>query len=135
MMNAFKFLIFVLVMPTSNANGQSKTITYPVVVAFNSIGTGVPSDAPLLEYISCFKKSNKIKSVTASRIGPLGREGEYKLAFPLTEMNKTLQDCFITGIKETAKKMNERGAINVEINEEINFANLPARAAPVKTQF
>ena len=131
----FKLLIIVFTMTTTNVKAQNGSVTYPLVASFNSIGTGVPNDAPLVEYITCFKKSNKIKTIVASRIGPLGREGEYKLAFSLKEMNKALQACFIKGVEATAKKMNDRGSALITTNEKINFANLPARSAPVKTQY
>ncbi len=67
---------------------------YPFVVKFNSFGTGVSSDKPLLTYIAAFKKKYKIKKITYMRIGPMGREGEYHMAFPLNEMKIFLGKVF-----------------------------------------
>ena len=91
---------------------------YPFVVKFNSFGTGVSSDKPLLIYIAAFKKKYKIKKITYMRIGPMGREGEYYMAFPLKEMNKAQAAIFIRDVKNVAVKIKDKGSVDTEINYE-----------------
>src|SRR6187397_215544 len=81
------------------AKGQkgSETI-YPVVVEFHSFCCGVPDAGPLTSFIKSFKKQQKIKKISVDRIGPMGKEGEYYMAFPLKELNKKQISKFIEGI-------------------------------------
>lgn len=92
--------------------------TYPFVVKFNSFGTGVSSDKPLINYVLAFKKKYKIKKITYMRIGPMGREGEYYMAFPLKEMNKAQAAIFIKDIKNVVAKIKDKGSVDTEINYE-----------------
>ena len=95
---------------TSLKAQQQDSIIYPVVIQFNSIGTGVPGDSALRSYINTFKKKNKIKKITASHIGPMGREGEYWLCFSLRELTHKQAAVFMKEIKLIAEKPTKRGS-------------------------
>ncbi len=128
------FLFFNFVIGNANAQKTPTTPTYRVSIAFGSIGTGVPSDKPLASFIDCFKTCNKIKEITATRIGPLGREGEYKLAFALIELNKIQKKNFVEELKKVAAKMKDRGYATVTENDIINLDDL-GRATSEKRIF
>ena len=102
--------------------------TYKVAVAFNSFASGVPSSEPLKAFIKKFKKDNKIKkNIAADHIGPLGREGEYKLGFMLKELTKKQQASFITKLKKVVDGMKDRGSAELIENDTIEMGNI-ARA-------
>jgi hypothetical protein len=103
--------------------------TYPVIVSFNSMCCGVPSDTPLMNMIQRFKKQYKIKQVTADKIGPMGREGEYYLAFRLKEFSKAQKIKFIQQLKKTAATMKDKGSAEVRENETVNKADLSSGTA------
>lgn len=109
---------------TINLQAQTNIKTYKVSVAFNSIGMGVPDEKPLVDYIKKFKKTNKIKFIAADRIGPLGREGEYKLGFSLKELKKAQQAAFIKGLKVVVSKMKDRGIAEVAENDKVDFDSI-----------
>lgn len=109
---------------TINLQAQTNIKTYKVSVAFNSIGMGVPDEKPLADYIQKFKKTNKIKTISADRIGPLGREGEYKLGFSLKELKKAQQAAFIKGLKVVVSKMKDRGIAEVAENDKVDFDSI-----------
>lgn len=88
---------------------------YAVLVNFRSMGTGVPSDKPLLAYVRAFREAHQQDSIQVDRIGPLGREGEYAIGFRLSELNSKQKKAFIQGLKKirfTTGKANE-GSIQV----------------------
>ena len=114
---------FAFVLLTSTAHAQ-QTDTYPVIVSFNSVCCGVPSDTPLMNMIKSFKKQYKIKQVTADKIGPVGREGEYYLAFRLKELSKAQKVKFIQQLKRTAATMKDQGNAEVRENETVDKAGL-----------
>lgn len=122
------FLIFLTGALSAVAFAQ-KTCTYPVVVSFNSMCCGVPSSSPVIKLIKIFKKQYKIKQVAVDSIGPLGREGEYYLAFRLKEFSKAQKIKFIQQLKKTAAGMKEQGFADVKENETINKADLSPSAA------
>lgn len=96
--------------------------TYAVVVSFNSMCCGVPSNEPVMKLIKSFKKQYKIKQVTVDSIGPMGREGEYYLAFRLKEFSNTQKVKFIQQLKKTAVSMKDKGSAEVRENEIIDKA-------------
>ncbi len=108
---------------------------YRLVVAFNSIGTGIPDSEPLTAYITTFKKANRIKSITADHIGPLGREGEYKLAFSLKELTKRQRIIFISKIKKIAGEMKSRGNAVVTENEVIDMNSINGRTTITEEKY
>jgi hypothetical protein len=81
-MKNFFLSLFTIVLLNSATYAQ-KSIFYPVVVSFNSMCCGVPDDAPVMKLISSFKKQHRIKRIAVDHIGPMGKEGEYYLAFRL----------------------------------------------------
>jgi hypothetical protein len=113
----FTFLVYLLAIVPAFA--QKKT-TYPVVITFNSMCCGVPSDEPVIKLVQRFKKQYKIKKVTADRIGPMGREGEYWLAFALKEFNKAQKIKFIKELKKTAAAMTDKGSAEIRENETVD---------------
>jgi hypothetical protein len=112
-------LIFLI---TQSSSAQIKK--YRVVVKFGSMCCGVPSNKPLLDYIAVFKKKNNIKKILCDNIGPMGREGEYDMAFTLKELKKTQLETFVKEITIFAATMREQGYTNVEENIEIDKASL-----------
>lgn len=117
-----------------NAQKPEKT-TYPLIVSFQSECCGVPSDSAVKKFISSFKKQYKIKTIAASRIGPMGREGEYYLAFSLTELSRKQKNNFISGIKKIRKLPTDKGLWSFKEKEEIDPAVLPGRASVRKIEF
>ena len=122
------FSLFSLFVLATNTNAQQKD-TYPVVVSFNSMCCGVPSSAPVMKLISNFKKQYKIKKVFVDSIGPMGREGEYYLAFRLKEFSKLQKIKFIQQLKKIVPAMKEQGSADVKENETIDKASLSSRTA------
>ena len=114
-------------MLAATANAQ-QTDTYPVIVSFNSMCCGVPSNEPVMKLIQRFKKQYKIKKVSVDSIGPMGREGEYYLAFRLKEFSKAQKIKFIQQLKNTATGMKERGFADIKENETVNKADLSGRS-------
>ncbi len=109
---------------------QDSSVTrYPVVVSFHSICCGVPSDSTIVSYIRAFKKKNKLKSITATHIGPMGKEGEYYLAFSLKELSKKQVKSFISGLKKVKKLPEETGEISFLENYNIHDKPKPRRAS------
>ncbi len=104
---------------------------YRVVVKFGSMCCGVPSNKPLLDYIAVFKKKNKIKKIVCDSIGPMGKEGEYDMAFTLKELKKTQVEIFIKEVTALATTMKEQGYANIEENVDVNKASI-GRATIVK---
>jgi hypothetical protein len=109
-------LILFALFSTMTLLADDHPTTYPFVVKFNSFGTGVSSDKPLLAYIATFKKKYKIKNITYMRIGPMGREGEYHMAFPLKEMTKTQAAVFMREVKKVVAKIKDKGSVDTEVN-------------------
>jgi hypothetical protein len=112
-------LCFFVVM-SSNA----QTYTYRIVVKFGSMCCGVPNNKPLLDYIVAFKKKNKIRKMAYDSIGPMGKEGEYHLAFTLKELKKKQIAIFVKEVTTLATTMKEQGYTNVEENVEIDKTSL-----------
>lgn len=134
-----KSLLFILLISifTLSSFGQQKkkkekSLFYPVVVKFNSVCCGVPSDKPLTQYIAAFKKANQIQKINAIKISPMGKEGEYYLAFPLKEMNRKQKFLFRNKLKNTTDKMKDKGNASVEENVNIFKSELPGNVKFVK---
>ena len=122
------FSLLAMLMLATNANAQ-QTDTYPVIVSFNSMCCGVPSNEPVMKLIKSFKKQYKIKQVAVDSIGPMGREGEYYLAFRLKEFSKAQKVKFIQQLKKTAATMKDKGLAEIKENETVDKASLSSRAA------
>jgi len=119
---------------TANAQDTSKT-KYPVIVSFQSICCGVPSEKPVVDFINAFKKKHKKKLITADHIGPMGKEGEYYLAFSLRELSKKQAKLFVNGIKNINKLPDDPGILTIKESMEINTAEIPRRATIKKISF
>ena len=126
MQKIFFSLLAMLVLATTASAQQNDT--YPVVVSFNSMCCGIPSNAPLMKLVKAFKKQYKIKQVAVDSIGPMGKEGEYYLAFRLKEFSKAQKIKFIQQLKNTAATMKEQGFAEIKENETIDKASLSSRA-------
>ena len=113
-------IMILLAIPlTLIASPENKDTVYPLVVMFNSECCGVPNAKPLIKYIAAFKKRYSVKKIAACRIGPMGREGEYYLAFRLKELNKKQGLAFIKGVKAVTKQMKDKGSATVELQYDI----------------
>lgn len=117
-----------MLMLATNANAQ-QTDTYPVIVSFNSMCCGVPSNAPVIKLVKAFKKQYKIKQVAVDSIGPMGKEGEYYLAFRLKEFSKAQKVKFIQQLKKTAATMKDNGLAEIKENETVDKSSLSSRTA------
>ena len=106
--------------------------SYRYVVKFNSECCGVPNAAPLFKCIASFKKKNKIKTLSYYLISPMGREGEYFMAFPLKELNKKQTALFIKQVDATVLKMKDKGSCTTEENLLIDKENLSSRTTTIK---
>jgi len=125
-MRYFLFVFICLLFNTAKAQ-QQDSITYKAVIHFNSVCCGVPDSKPLTKAIKSFKKTHRIKSIRAITIGPIGKEGEYLLAFPLKGMSKSKQIALIKQMKTATSKMTDKGNAVLEDNETIVKSALPAR--------
>lgn len=127
-----KFFLIIGFISFSINNIKAQTIDtavrYPILIKFESICCGVPSDKPIKLFINKFKKSNHIKKITANRIGPMGREGEYYLAFRLNKLNKKQKSNFIKGIKAAVLKLTDKGKAEYEENVVLNTDSFPSIA-------
>jgi hypothetical protein len=101
--------------------------TYPLVVSFQSMCCGVPSDSAITNFIRLFKKQYKVKKIKAYHIGPMGREGEYYLAFKLNELNKRQVNYFISRIKNVKPLTTDKGSFSFTENQEIDPSLMPKR--------
>ena len=117
---------------TSAGFAQKKDLAYPLAVSFHSMCCGVPSDSPLVKYITVFKKKNRIKKIAYCNIGPQGREGEYTIAFPLKELSKRQSAVFIKGMKPVVENMKDRG--NAVLEEHIAASDIGGDSRMKKTK-
>ena len=121
-------LLALLTFLMMNVFAQTENVKeYKVSVYFGSFAEGVPSEKPLKEFLESFKKENNLTCICADRIGPLGREGEYKLAFTLDGMKKKTADKFIKQISEVAAGMKDRGQATVNLDDKITLSELSER--------
>jgi hypothetical protein len=104
---------------------KEKSLFYPVVVQFHSVCCGVPSDKTLSQFITTFKKANGISKINAFKISPMGKEGEYYLAFTLKEMDRKQKFLFRNKLKNITDKMKDKGNASVEENMNIFKSELP----------
>lgn len=120
---------------STNAQTKDSIVHYPIVIQFQSVCCGVPSEAPLISFIKTFKRNNKIKKITAYKIGPLGREGEYNVGFKLTELNSAQKKTFIKKIKLLMPKLNDKGLAVVNEMETINLTSYPANVSVERVKY
>lgn len=128
MKNSALLFLFIL-FQVSHSNAQDNMNTrYKLVISFQSECCGVPSDTPIVKFIRSFRKNYKIKKISADEIGPMGKEGEYYLAFKLNELTRKQVKKFITAIKNVKKQPGDNGLFSFEENMLIRSESLPGRA-------
>ncbi|CAN5887866.1 hypothetical protein BH11BAC4_BH11BAC4_27340 [soil metagenome] len=120
-------IIFLSILQSVMAQDSLK-MTYPLVVSFESHCCGVPAETSLRSFITSYKKKYKIKKLIANRVGPMGREGEYYIAFTLKELNKKQMRDFISMAKKIKPLKSDKGAMSFKEYFEIDPANVPQRA-------
>lgn len=131
----FPLLTLLISSMTVSAQKTGKR-TYAITVSFQSICCGVPDQAPLDSAIRRFKKKQKLKKpVRADKIGPLGREGEYTLAFTLSGMTRNQKKQFISMLEKVIPLLKDRGQASLQLNETYIIADLPARATIEKIKW
>ena len=118
-----------------NAQTKDSIVSYPIVIQFQSVCCGVPSETPLISFIKNFKRNNKIKKITAFKIGPLGREGEYNVGFKLTELNRAQKKSFIKKLKLLVPKLNDKGMAVVNEMETINLKSYPSNVSVERVKY
>ena len=105
--------------------GRQDTSRYALVLDFYSIGTGTPGDQPLKNFITTYRSKNKLKPLSATRAAGLGREGEYAIILPLTELTAKQKKQFITALSRalpTLKTKDEKGGINLNQNQPFDMS-------------
>lgn len=136
MKKAFSILIFSLFTGYATlAQTKNDSLYFPVVIKFESVCCGVPDDKPFKKYLTQFKKTNKIKTIHGIYIGPMGREGEYYIGFPLTEMKSAQKSLFMKGLKSVAAKMKDKGQAVTEKKFHINKSSLSERTVIKEVEF
>lgn len=113
---------------TKQSNSDTATLQFPICLHFQSVCCGVPDEQKLKIWVNTFKKKYGIRRMSAVHVGPLGREGEYDLYFPLKGMKKNTALNFKKGIIKQAKKLNDPGMVTVEENATLNKRTLPTMA-------
>lgn len=101
-------LIFASASISAQSEGDRK---FPLVVGFVSYCCGVPDNTPVINFAKSFRKKHKTKAISAYKIGPVGKEGEYYLAFPLKELNKSQAKIFIEEMEKVTVTPEDNGGI------------------------
>ncbi len=117
---------------TGILSAQSQKTVYRYVVKFNSECCGVPSVTPLVNSVLKFKKKNNIKKLAYYKISPMGREGEYYMAFQLKELTEKKLVMFMKEINATVLKMKDKGSATTEENLIIDKQDLSGRTTITK---
>ena len=127
-----KLIIIVLagfIYTTSQA--RQDTSRYALILNFYSIGTGTPGDQPLKDFITNYRKQNKLKPLAATRVGGLGREGEYAIVFPLKELTAKQKKQFIASLSKALPNLKNKGeAGGINLNENQPFDVNQSRVKP-----
>ena len=113
-------------------NPETHPVTYRYVIQFNSQCCGVPDATPLINAIQVFKKKNKLKKITYFLISPMGKEGEYHMAFPLTELSKKQTALFIKQMDSLAETLKDKGRANTEQNMVVDKSTFSSRTTIIK---
>ena len=117
------------------AQQKDSLLSYPIAVKFQSICCGVPDGTPLRRMVLSFKKKNRLKYIASYHIGPLGREGEYIVGFPLDEMTQKQKKNFIKKIKIIVPKLNDKGQSAFEEPFSVSTQNLPSNLSIERIDF
>lgn len=129
------FISLIFIGISTNAQTNDSIVRYPILIQFQSVCCGVPSETPLISFIKTFKRNNNIKKLTAFKIGPLGREGEYNVGFKLTELNRAQKKSFIKKLKLLVPKLNDKGMAVVNEMETINLKSYPSNVSVERVKY
>ena len=129
------FISLIFIGISTNAQTNDSIVRYPILIQFQSVCCGVPSEAPLVSFLKTFKRNNKIKKITAFKIGPLGREGEYNVGFKLTELNRAQKKSFIKKLNLLVPKLNDKGMAVVNEMETINLKSYPSNVSVERVKY
>jgi len=109
---------------------------YPIILSFSSMGSGVPDETAVKNFINEFKKQHQTGDIKGIHFGPIGREGEYRLLFLLSGWSDELKSQFVEGLSNTIKQTTfERGQIGFQLNTTFNPADYPKRAKPIEVTY
>jgi hypothetical protein len=133
-MHKFIFFLFIC-FACLNVEAQDSIKKYSLAIHFNSICCGVPDDAILKKEIRKFRKTYHIKSVSALKVSPLGREGEYDLYFSLKDIPRKRRGSFTRLLQRTIPKLTDKGNASLEFEAELNKSALPANVEYKKVYF
>jgi hypothetical protein len=125
----FVFFICLLFWQVSFAQTKDSTIRFDLAVSFGSYCCGVPDAAPLKRGIIQFKKKYHIKKIKATRISPLGREGEYLIGFNLQSLTPSKRKKFILTVQSIAAKLRDKGFAESTEQYTIDIYNLPTQVS------
>jgi len=120
---------FVLIGFVTKAQTKDSIIQYPIVIEFHSVCCGVPSQTTLVSFIKSFKRTNKIKKIKVYKISPLGKEGEYNLAFKLSEFNRAQKKLFIKKLNQIVPTLTDKGIAVLNENVEVNLSSYPSNVS------
>lgn len=93
---------------------------YDIVVSFNSICCGTPSDNFLHELVDSFNNKNRVH-VAGWQLAGCGREGESKILFTVKGLKKIAAKRFIKSIKKSVSEQNNKNKIINESSGEISI--------------
>ena len=113
-------------------NAETHPVKYRYVIQFNSECCGVPDETALMNAVRVFKKKNKVKKMTYFLISPMGKEGEYHMAFPLTELSKKQTVLFIKQMDSLAETLKDKGSATTEQNMVVDKSTLSSRTTIIK---
>lgn len=121
----YKHLILPLLIfaSTSMLAQRGRDRKFPLVVEFVSYCCGVPDNTPLINFVESFRKKYKTEAITAYKIGPVGKEGEYYLAFPLKELNKSQAKSFIEKMEKVTVTPEDKGGLFYQKNFTIDSSH------------
>ena len=91
---------------------------YDIVISFNSICCGPPSDNFLHEFVDSFNNKNRVH-ITGWQLGSCGREGESKILFTVKGLKKIAAKRFIKSIKKSVSEQNNKNKMINESSGEI----------------
>lgn len=117
------------------AQQKDSLFKFPILIKFNSICCGVPSDSLLRKSIIGFKRKNKLIQIAAFKISPMGKEGEYYLGFTLKEVSNKKRSSFIQSLSEIIPLMNDKGIAVLERDFLYNKADYPTNVRIEKVVF
>ncbi len=115
--------VFMLGIFKSGAQQKILSPKYDVVISFNSICCGAPSDDFLKDFVAkCIKVYNT--GIEGWQTGACGREGEYKILLSAAKLNKAKKLKFMDSLKKIIEQRNgsnknanaSTGSITIDYN-------------------